>query len=56
MRKYRDMKLFNQESQDLDAHVQMILENRKREQELASLNREPFDESYDEKAVEANNQ
>ena len=52
MRKYRDMKLFNQESQDLDSHVQMILENRKREQELASLNREPFDESYDEKAVE----
>ena len=53
MRKYRDMKLFNKESQDLDSHVQMILENRKREQELANLNREPFDESYDEKAIEA---
>ena len=50
MKKYRNMKLFNQESQDLDSHVQMILENRKKEQELASLNKEPFDESYDEKA------
>ena len=49
MKKYREMKLFDQENQDLDAHVAQILENRKREMELASLNREPFDESYDEK-------
>ena len=49
MKKYRNMKLFNKDSQDLDSHVAQILENRKKEQELASLNREPFDESYDEK-------
>ncbi|MBF9017124.1 MULTISPECIES: DNA-directed RNA polymerase subunit beta' [unclassified Oceanispirochaeta] len=49
MKKYRNMKLFNKDSQDLDSHVAQILENRKKEQELASMNREPFDESYDEK-------
>ncbi len=34
MRKYRDLKLYTQETEDLDAHVQNILEQRRREAEL----------------------
>ena len=35
MKKYRDIKLYSQENEDLDAHVQKILELRKQEQEQA---------------------
>jgi DNA-directed RNA polymerase subunit beta' len=35
MRKYRNIKLFSKENEDLDAHVQMILELRKQELEAA---------------------
>ena len=34
MKKYRDLKLFNKDSDDLDAHVADILEQRRREAEL----------------------
>ena len=34
MRKYRDLKLFTKDTEDLDAHVANILEQRRREAEL----------------------
>jgi DNA-directed RNA polymerase subunit beta' len=34
MRKYRDMKLFTKDTEDLDAHVANILEQRRKEAEL----------------------
>ncbi len=37
MKRYRDMKLSNDEAEDLDAHVQEILELRKREAELEEV-------------------
>ena len=43
MRKYRDLKLFTKDTEDLDAHVASILELRRREAELLA---ETIDPSY----------
>jgi DNA-directed RNA polymerase subunit beta' len=36
MKKYKNLKLFDQNREDLDAHIQEILEARRREKELAA--------------------
>ncbi len=48
MKKYRNMKLFNEKSQDLDADVQSYQEARRLEEALARESQQPFDESYEE--------
>jgi len=36
MKKYKNLKLYDQNREDLDAHIQEILEARRREKELAA--------------------
>jgi DNA-directed RNA polymerase subunit beta' len=41
MRKYRNIKLYDEHSEDLDAHMQQILETKEREKELTGEKRKP---------------
>ena len=52
MRKYRDVKLFDENMESLDEQIQRIVEERRRQEELArELADQDFDESYEDPEV-----